>query len=151
MAASTRSKRIRFFPETSTFCKAWTSKQHRTHANTHHQLEHNENGWTLYSEDAAWTCDQLIVSAFYTQMLELLPEPIQTDVSEAIQVNETAACSVMLRFDTPINLPNQWDGGFVENNLIHFLSKQDFVQKDDIGRWCWMETGRKLESTATTC
>ena len=42
----------------------------------------------------------------------------------SIQVNETAAAPSC--FDlTPINLPNQWDGGFVENNLIHFLSKQD--------------------------
>ena len=69
------------------------------------KLEHNDDGWTLYSEDASWTCDQLIVSAPYTQLLDLLPEPIQTDVSEAIQVNETAACSVMLRFDTPSTSP----------------------------------------------
>ena len=143
-------KRIRFFPETSTFCKAWT-----TNSTVHMQtritnLEHNDDGWTLYSEDASWTCDQLIVSAPYTQLLELLPEPIQTDVSGAIQVNETAACSVMLRFDAPLNLPNQWDGGFVENNLIHFLSKQDSCTE---GRhWTlvldgdWTETHWKLSS-----
>ena len=58
-------------------------------------------------------------------MLDLLPRPIQKDVSQSIQVTERAACSVMLRFDRPVNLPNLWDGGFVENPLIHFMSKQD--------------------------
>lgn len=120
-----KAKRVRFFPETSTFCKAWTANStvHMQTCITH--LEHNDNGWTLYSEDTTWTCDHLVISAPYTQTLELLPEPIQEDVSEAIQIKETGACSVMLRFSTPINLPNQWNGGFVKNSLIHFLSKQD--------------------------
>ncbi len=143
-------KRIRFFPETSTFCQAWTANS-TVHMQTRiTKLEPNDNGWTLYSEEVAWTCSQLIVSAPYTQLLELLPEPIQTDVSASIQVNETAACSIMLRFNTPINLPNQWDGGFVENNLIHFLSKQDSCEE---GRhWTlvldgdWTENNWKLPS-----
>ena len=118
-------KRIRFFPETSTFCKAWTTNS-TVHVQTRiTKLEQKDEGWTLYSEDASWTCSQLVISVPYTQLLELLPQPIQKKVSDAIEIKETAACSVMLRFDTAINLPNQWDGGFVENNLIHFLSKQD--------------------------
>ncbi len=118
-------KRVRFFPETSTFCKAWTAKSTVNMQTRITHLERHDDGWTLYGEDASWTCDQLIVSVPYTQMLELLPQPVQQDVATDIQVTESAACSVMLRFTSPIHLPNQWDGGFVENNLIHFLSKQD--------------------------
>ena len=44
---STRSNAIRFFPETSTFCKAWTANS-TVHMQTRiNKLEHNENGWTL--------------------------------------------------------------------------------------------------------
>ena len=79
-------KRIRFFPETSTFCKAWTANS-SVHMQTRiTKLEHNDDGWTLYSEDTSWTCVNCYLNSL-SQMIELLPEPIQKMVSASSQRN----------------------------------------------------------------
>ena len=116
--------RHRFFPETSIFCKSWTS-QSTIHKQTRvTNIQRTLDGWNVFTQDASFQAKNLVSAIPFSQLMELLPENIISEVQDSIDVTETPSCSVLFRTEKPHVVHNDWDNAIFPDSIVRGLFQQ---------------------------